>query len=234
MSAAAAPQRAREPEPVPVPVVEVQHLSLTGPEGPVFHDVSLSVEPGRLTVLVGPSGTGRSSLLLALCGRMQGAAGTVLASGRPVRSRRARHDLRQRSAVARIATFVAPEPRLTVGESVTERALLDGVAPAAAHRAFAAAEAVLDAHLERDALVERLTAYDRGVLAVALALVRPADLVVLDDVDADLDLDDQRRLLDALVRLAATGPAVVATSTEPASVPSGARLLTLAPTQEPT
>ena len=93
-----------------------------------------------------------------------------------------------------------PEARLTVAESVVERALLDGVRPAAAERAFAAAEDLLDAHLDRGTVTERLTAYEQTVLAVALALVRPADLVVLDDLDADLDLDDQRRLLDALVR----------------------------------
>jgi ABC-2 type transport system ATP-binding protein len=227
---------AEQPEqPSPVPVVEAQHLGLVGLEGPVFTDVSLAVSPNRLTVLVGPSGSGRSSLLLALCGRMRGCTGSVRWQGRPVRSGRDLRALRRATSVARLSTFVAPEARLTVAESVVEHALLDGVRPAAAERAFAAAEDLLQVHLDRATLAERLTAYERSVLAVALALVRPSDLVVLDDLDADLDLADQRRLTDALGRVAAGGPAacaVLASTTEPSSVPADAVLVTLAPPQE--
>ncbi|MGI3782827.1 MAG: ATP-binding cassette domain-containing protein, partial [Janthinobacterium lividum] len=198
----------------------------------VFTDVSLAVETGRLTVVVGPGGSGRSSLLLALCGRMRGCTGTVRSQGRPVASGRELRALRSRTAVARIATFAQPEPQLTVAQTVVERALLDGVRPAAADRAFAAAEDLLDVHLDRAALTERLTAYERSVLAVLLALVRPSDLVVLDDLCADLDLTDQRRLADALVRLAGSGPAVLASTIEPAPVPTGAVLVTLGRPQE--
>lgn len=228
MSAPPAP----EPRPVPVPVVEASHLGLTGPEGPVFADVSLVVPPGLLTVLVGRSGTGRSSLLLALTGRMRGLTGTVRRQGRTARSHRDLRTLRRTSAIARIATFVVPEARLSVGESITERALLDGVRPAEAERAFAAAEELLGVRLHRRTLVERLDAYDATALAVALAAVRPADLLVLDDADADLDLAEQRRLLEALVRLAGSGPAVVVTTTEASSVPADALLVPLAPSEE--
>ena len=214
--------------PRPTPVVAAAHLSLTGPEGPVFTDVSVAIAPRRLTVLAGPSGTGRSSLLLALSGRMRGSAGTLRLHGRAVRSGRDLRRLRATTAVARIATLVVPEPRLTVAESVVERALLDGVRPAGAERAFADAEARLGIRLDRDVLVEQLSAYDRTALAVALALVRPADVVVLDDVDTDLDVDDQRRLLDALVGLAADGPAVLVTTTDASPVPADALLVTLA------
>ena len=234
MSAAAAEQPTPTPteQPTPAPVVEAQHLSLVGLEGPVFTDVSLAVQPGRLTVLVAPGGRGRSSLLLALCGRMRGCTGSVLWHGRPVRSGRDLRAVRRGASVARISTFVMPEARLTVAESVVEHALLDGIRPAAAERAFAAAEDLLGVRLDRATLAERLTTYERSILAVALALVRPADLVVLDDLDADLDLDDQRRLADALVRLAASGHAVLASTTEPSSVPSDAVLVTLAAPQE--
>ena len=228
MSPAPAPDRVTAPP----AVVEAAHLGLVGLEGPVFTDVSLSVPPGRLTVLVGRGGSGRSSLLLALCGRMRGCTGVVRRQDRPVLTGRDLRALRRATSVARISTFVVPEARLTVAQSIVERALLDGVRPAAAERAFAAAEDLLEVHLDRNTLTERLTPYEQTVLAVALALVRPAELVVLDDIDADLDTHDQRRLLDALVRVAAAGPAVLVTTTESASVPADAALVTLAPPQK--
>ena len=224
-----APRRA----PRPRPVVEAEHLSLAGPEGPVFRDVSLAVLPHRLTALVGPSGSGRSSLLLALTGRMRGIDGTLRFHGHDVRSGRDLRRFRVATAVARLSTLVVPEARLTVAESVVERALVDGVRPGVAERALAAAEEGLGVRLDRDALVEQLSAYDRTALCVALALVRPADLVVLDDADADLDLADQRRLLGALVDLAADGPAVLVSTTEAASVPDAAVLLSVSPAAPP-
>ena len=224
-------EQVEEPAP-PVPVVEAEGLSLVGPEGPVFTDVSLAVLPARATLLVGSSGTGRSSLLLALTGRMRGTTGTLRHQGRELRSGRGLKTLRRATSVARASTFVVPEARLSVVQSVAERALLDGVRPAVAERAFAAAEELLYVRLDRTALVEQLPAYEATALCVALALVRPAELVVLDDLDADLDLTDQRRLLDGLVRLAATGPAVLATTTEPRSAHPDALLVRLAPPQK--
>ena len=210
------------------PVVRVAGLSLDGPEGPVFAPVDVTVRPGLLTAVVGPGGSGRSALLLALSGRMRGCRGTVLLDGVEHPRRGDARRLRSRSAVARLAGLVAPEDRLDVAQSLAERALIDAVRPDQAEQAFAAAEEVLDCHLDRDALVEQLGAYERTVLAVALARVRPADLVLLDDVDADLDVADQRRLLAALARLAATGPAVVVSTTERAALPDGTPVVALA------
>jgi ABC-2 type transport system ATP-binding protein len=216
----------------PTPVLEAAHLNLTGPDGLVFTDVSLTVAPARLTLLVGTSGSGRSSLLLALGGRMRGTTGTLRHHGRDVRTRRDLTALRAAASVARIADVIVPEPRLRVREAVAERALLDGVRLAAAEPAFAAAEDLLDVRLDRDALVEQLPAYEAAALAVGLALVRPAEVVLLDDLDADLDLTDQRRLVDALVRLAASGPAVVATTTEARAAHPDAVLQPAAPQED--
>ena len=210
-----------------VPVVRVAGLALEGPEGAVFAPVDAAVWPGMLTAVVGPAGSGRSALLLALTGRMRGCTGTVLLADADRPHRADARRLRARSAVARLGELVAPEDRLDVAQSLAERALIDGVRPAAAEQAFAAAEELLEVHLDRRALVEQLGAYERAVLAVALARVRAADLVVLDDADADLDLDDQRRLLAALRRLAGTGPAVLVSTTERAALPAGSRAVTL-------
>jgi ABC-2 type transport system ATP-binding protein len=209
------------------PLLAVEGLGLATPAGPVFADLSFTVPRGALTAVVGPSGSGRSAVLLALGGRMRGVTGTVRLGERAARSRP--RDLRAHTAVARLATLVEPEGRLTVGESVTERALVDGVAADAAARAVARAEETVGTTFDRSLLVDDLSAYDRALLCVALALVRPADLVLLDDADRALDVADQRRLLDALGRLCATGQTVVVSTTEAASLPPGTVVVPLRP-----
>jgi ABC-2 type transport system ATP-binding protein len=218
---------------VSAPVVRVAGLALDGPEGPVFGPVDATVWPGMLTAVVGPAGSGRSALLLALTGRMRGCTGTVLLADAERPHRGDARRLRSRSAVARLGGLVAPEDRLDVAQSLAERALIDGVRPDAAEQAFTAAEQALDVHLDRRSLVEQLGAYEQAVLAVALARVRPADLVVLDDADADLDLEHQRRLLEALARLAATGPAVLVSTSERAALAPGTPVVGLAAAPTP-
>jgi ABC-2 type transport system ATP-binding protein len=203
--------------------MDVQHLGLATRTGPVFADVTFGIGRSSLTVVVGRSGSGRSALLLAACGRMRGLTGTVHLDSRPARPRA----LRAVTSVARLATLVQPEGQLSVRESVVERALLDGVRSADADRAMATAEEMLEVTFDRSRLVDQLDAYDRAVLCVALATIRPTQLVVLDDADRGLDLDAQRRLLAALTRLAATGPAVLTSTTEAAAVPASAAVVRL-------
>ncbi len=51
--------------------VTAEEFGLRGPRGWAFRDVGLDAEPGALIAVEGPSGSGRTSLLLALTGRMK-------------------------------------------------------------------------------------------------------------------------------------------------------------------
>ena len=50
----------------PTPALVVAGLSLMGGSDWIFRDVDLTVAPGALAAIVGPAGSGRSSLLLTL------------------------------------------------------------------------------------------------------------------------------------------------------------------------
>ncbi len=213
----------------PPRLLQMDQLALTDSRGAVFAPVSFTLEPGALGVVCGPSGSGRSCVLLAASGRMGGLSGA---------GRLGRFDLirqaaavRQRTAVARIADLVDLEPRLTVRESIVERSLTEGVTTRAADASVRATEALLGCTFRRSALVADLPRLDQGRFALALAGVRPADLIVFDDVDHDLDPADQRQLFAALSTVAAEGPAVLGSTTDRASVPDHAVVVTLV-TQE--
>ncbi|MET1007579.1 MAG: ATP-binding cassette domain-containing protein [Propionibacteriaceae bacterium] len=211
----------------PVDYITATGLGLATRHGPVFSDLSFSFPKAALAVLHGPSGSGRSALLLAIGGRMRGLTGSLRVAGFDGANQT--KQIRQATSIARISGLVDLEPQLTVRDTIVERALIDNVKDARAAAVFAHAETILDRTFDRTLLVDDLTALDRTLLAVALATLRPAHVLLLDDADAQLDLADQRELMAALRRVTDTGITVVASTLEHEAVPPGAVTFALLP-----
>ncbi len=107
----------------PGAAVTAEGLGLKGPRGWAFRGVTFEAEPGSLIALEGPSGSGRTCLLLALTGRMRATEG---------HARVGRHQLPEHLAAVRRISGLGPvpgvtdlEPALTVAEHLHERALLE-------------------------------------------------------------------------------------------------------------
>ena len=207
--------------------VSATGLSLSTGHGPVFFGLSFAFDKGVLAVLAGPSGSGRSALLLAIGGRMRGLTGSLRVAGFDGTNQS--REIRANASLARISHLVDLEGQLSVGDSITERALTDGLPGARAAAVFEHVEKILDVTFDRTLLVDDLSALDRTLLAVALATLRPAHLLLLDDADAGLDLTDQRRLMAALQRVAETGVTVIASTLGTDAVPPDAVVYSLPP-----
>jgi len=183
-------------------------LSAHGPEGPIFRDVGLTAPAGGLTVIAGPAGAGRSTLLLALGGRFRTEDGTVTVAGdrKPATAR-------ARTAIARVRPGLDLEERLLVSEAIAERKAIAG-------------DRLSDASLARMCLLLRidppahtqcdlLSAVEQLLFSVALAAATSPGAVLVDDVDDGIAGADLSRAWRALRDLADEGVTVVATATEP-------------------
>ncbi|MGW2019266.1 ATP-binding cassette domain-containing protein [Streptomyces sp. NPDC001927] len=218
-------------------------FGLKGPRGWVFREVGFRAEPGALVAIEGPSGSGRTCLLLALTGRMKPHEGHAEVAGLPLPRRMAA--VRRISALGPVPGVSDLDPSLTVAEHLRERALLqrryDGAVRALfrppAERA-AAAKARIDAALEAagldlDALpkaertsvrdLERLEALR---LSVALALIGRPRLLALDDTDLKLSAADRAEAWKLLRSIADAGTTVLAVCSE---APEDALKITTAP-----
>jgi putative ABC transport system ATP-binding protein len=183
---------------------------------PALVDVSLSIPRAQVTVVVGPSGSGKSSLLRLLACIDSPDTGEVLIAGQRVdRLRpRARRRLRQRQVA-----YLFQRP----GENLLP--YLDAVAQirlAASLRGDPVTEAVALELLDRLGLRERadhlpaqLSGGEQQRLAVACGVVGDPALVVADEPTAELDTAAAERVLAAMEELAASGVGFVVSSHDP-------------------
>jgi ABC-2 type transport system ATP-binding protein len=182
-------------------VLSARGLGMRNRRGWIFRPVDIDVHPGELLALTGPSGSGRTSLLLALAGRFTTSEGTLRRDGT--------------AALGYVRDVSDPEPGLTVAEHVEERLLLLGRARwRRSFRQVLIDEALADYPGGNDELVRGIDTYRRHVLGLILArLERPA-LIVVDDADADLSTSERADLWARLRELADGGIAVVAACRE--------------------
>lgn len=158
--------------------VEAAGLSLEGPQGWVYRDVAVAAAPGDLVCVAGAGGTGRTSLLLTLAGRMRPDHGQVKVAGL-----RQPYRIQKVASLAVLAGVNDLEPLLTVGEHLRER--LTGLGwfsgPAGHSRARGALGAVgLD--LDWGRLTGTLDSVEMTLFGVALALLETPQVVIVDDV----------------------------------------------------
>jgi ABC-type multidrug transport system ATPase subunit len=177
-------------------------------KGRVFEGVSARVEPGELAVVVGASGSGRTSLLLALSGRMRLVAGQVDVSGflLPEDAK----EVRQLVVPARVRPGFELESRHRIREVVSERRMISRVSKREVVDAFA----LLGIDPEPRARISELHPLDHLLLAIALAAAEGPAAMLVDDVDAGLTPASRTQAWAALRTVAATGTTVLASSTE--------------------
>lgn len=206
--------------------ITAKGFGVRGPRGWAFHDVGIDAGPGSLVAVEGPSGSGRTCLLLTLTGRMRPSAGQATVADLPLPGKMAA--VRRISALAHVPGVAELDASLTVEEHLRERALLQRrfggslrglLRPRErATGAQAAADAALEsAGLDLAALpkggrtpVRDLDRLEALRLSVALALTGGPRLIAVDDTDLKLS-DAERESAWALLRsLAAAGTTVLA------------------------
>ncbi|KYK10725.1 ATP-binding cassette domain-containing protein [Streptomyces rochei] len=207
--------------------VTARDFGLKGPRGWAFRDVRVDAGPGSLIAVAGPSGSGRTCLLLALTGRMRPTDGTATVGG--LRLPRQMSALRRISALAHVPGVTDLDPALTVAEHLRERALLQRRFGASARdllrpRAERAAKARLladtalsAAGLDPEALPKGLRTAVRDLertealrLSIALALAGRPRLLGVDDADLKLSAAEREEIWSLLASIAASGTTVVA------------------------
>ena len=191
------------------PILTVEHLVKGYGENTVLDDVSFSVRPGEVVVVVGPSGCGKSTLLRCInaleptqSGRVRLGNETVAYGGKGLTG------LRQRIGMV----FQSYElfPHLTVLDNVMLAPLK--VAKRPKDEVQQEAEALLD----RVNLLNKARSYPRELsggqkqrVAIVRALAMHPEILLFDEVTAALDPEMVREVLDVMLDLAKQGRTMI-------------------------
>jgi ATP-binding cassette subfamily B multidrug efflux pump len=165
---------------------------------PALRDVDFDVAAGEVVAVVGPTGSGKTTLGLLLARLWTPPAGTVFIGG---------HDVtRLPLGTLRATVGWVPQDAFLFSRSIEENLTL-GREGAAAVVARAAAEAAVDAEVEAFPQGYQTVVGERGLtvsggqrqrLALTRALVGGPRLLVLDDVFASVDAGTEELILGAL------------------------------------
>lgn len=190
--------------------LEVNNLSFSYDQRCIFSDVSFSVDSGEILSLLGPNGTGKTTLFKAVLGLHKVDNGDILLNGTSIRdwSRR------------KIAQFIGYVPQHHIPPfpfKVLEVILMGRTAhlksfasPTSADIEIALeAMEILNISYLKDKIYTEISGGERQLVLIARALAQEPELLIMDEPTSNLDFGNQIKVLQHIKHLAESGLAII-------------------------
>ena len=169
----------------------------------VLKNISLSIEAGKHTVIMGPSGTGKTTLLRVLAGILKPSHGRITVFGQPVAGRGQRE-------LSSLIGYIPQQLGLVRNLSALDNVLMGafgrlgdtkpllGLFPRAEINAAHGALDMMGIEHKSEAQVFHLSGGERQRVAIARTLLQRPRIVIADEFASDLDLAMAYEILDRI------------------------------------
>lgn len=207
----------RPADPAGPPGLWLQALRWTPPGGlhPVLQDVTLYCPPGTITLVVGPNGVGKSSLLRLALGLLPAEGGQALLAGQDMRAA-------DRAAIGPRIGYLPQDVQLLDGSVLQNigrfgeedpAGVVDAARQAGAHDMIGR---LPQGYTTEAGPTGGLSMGQRRMIGLARALYGAPELLVLDEAEAGLDQAGREAVREAVLAARAAGTACLLISHEPA------------------
>jgi putative ABC transport system ATP-binding protein len=177
----------------------------------VLRGVTVTVRPGELLAVTGPSGAGKTTLLAAMAGLLPPATGRVLVDG---------GELRDRDQGVGLGVVLIPQENglaaiLTAAENIAVAMIATGGTPADARRGTTESLEQVGLAAQADQLIDELSGGQQQRAAIARGLALRGDVLLADEVTSELDAANRQKVIELLRAEAQRGAAVVFATHDP-------------------
>ena len=184
------------------PILEIENLRLGYSGKTILSGISFDVNPGEVVSIIGPNGTGKTTLVKAVSGHLPPAGGRIRIQGRPITT------LSPQERAAHLAVVMQNLEPVSMG---VEEYILLGRLPF--FKKFQFFETREDQDLARQYMelthmdhlaktsMDKISGGERQLAAMARALTQQPSLLILDEPTSHLDITHQVRILDLVRQL---------------------------------
>ncbi|SMC54256.1 iron complex transport system ATP-binding protein [Desulfocicer vacuolatum DSM 3385] len=180
-------------------ILTVNDISFKYNRHTTLKDISFTIKKGEITVVLGPNGVGKTTLLKCMNGILKPTCGDILVAGKNIKKMGLREIsgnmsyVAQKCESARMTAFDAilmgrrPHMGWKVGKNDLKK--VDGV--------------IKHLGLEHLALnhVDEMSGGELQKVAIARALVQETDIILLDEPTSSLDMKNQEEILELIERV---------------------------------
>lgn len=194
-------------------MLKINTISIALKGQQIIHDISCSLQTGRITTFVGPSGAGKTTLLKAVAGLVPLQSGNIFLNGRSIHNL---SDIERAQSIGYLFQDFNLFPHMTVLENCLDPLLIRGIS-------FAVAQAEVCVLLEKVGLIKyknkfpsELSGGQKQRVAFVRMLSLKPTVLLLDEPTASLDQLNTDILVKLLQECAAQG-LIIGVSTQDSS-----------------